>query len=37
MRETGPALLATSLVPSEDRVSGPGATAIMAVFTHLNP
>jgi hypothetical protein len=26
-----------SLVPSEDRVSGPGTTPIMAAFTHLNP
>lgn len=26
-----------SLVPPEDRVSGPGTTAIMAAFTHLNP
>jgi hypothetical protein len=26
-----------SLVPPEDRVSGPGASAIMAAFTHLNP
>ena len=26
-----------SLVPLEDRVSGPGTTAIMAAFTHLNP
>jgi len=26
-----------SLVPSEDRVSGPGTSAIMAAFTHLNP
>lgn len=26
-----------SLVPAEDRVSGPGTTAIMAAFTHLNP
>ena len=25
------------LVPSEDRVSGPGASIIMAAFTHLNP
>ena len=25
-----------SLVPPEDRVSGPGTTAIMAAFTHLN-
>jgi len=25
------------LVPKEDRVTGPGATAIMAPFTHLNP
>ena len=25
------------LVPAEDRVSGPGATPIMAAFTHLNP
>ena len=26
-----------SLVPLEDRVSGPGTSAIMAAFTHLNP
>lgn len=26
-----------SLVPIEDRVTGPGATPIMAAFTHLNP
>lgn len=26
-----------SLVPAEDRVSGPGSSAIMAAFTHLNP
>ena len=26
-----------SLVPPEDRVSGPGATVIMMAFTHLNP
>jgi len=26
-----------NLVPPEDRVSGPGATVIMAPFTHLNP
>lgn len=26
-----------SLIPSEDRVSGPGTTPIMAAFTHLNP
>jgi hypothetical protein len=26
-----------SLVPREDRVSGPGASPIMAAFTHLNP
>jgi hypothetical protein len=25
------------LVPQEDRVSGPGASIIMAAFTHLNP
>ena len=25
------------LVPPEDRISGPGASAIMAAFTHLNP
>lgn len=25
------------LVPPEDRVSGPGTSAIMAAFTHLNP
>ena len=24
-------------VPSEDRISGPGASIIMAAFTHLNP
>ena len=24
-------------MPPEDRVSGPGTTAIMAAFTHLNP
>jgi len=28
---------ALSLVPSADRVSGPGATLVMAAFTHLNP
>ncbi len=28
---------ALSLVPPADRVSGPGATLIMAAFTHLNP
>jgi hypothetical protein len=28
---------ALSLVPPADRVSGPGATLIMASFTHLNP
>ncbi|MCY3879347.1 MAG: RES family NAD+ phosphorylase [Rhodobacteraceae bacterium] len=27
----------TKLVPPEDRVSGPGASVIMAAFTHLNP
>lgn len=26
-----------SLVPPEDRISGPGATLVMAAFTHLNP
>lgn len=26
-----------SLVPVEDRVTGPGSTPIMAVFTHCNP
>ena len=26
-----------SLVPVEERVSGPGASVIMAAFTHLNP
>lgn len=26
-----------SLVPRNDRISGPGSTAIMAAFTHLNP
>ncbi len=26
-----------ALVPAEDRISGPGTTAIMAAFTHLNP
>ena len=26
-----------SLVPPEDRVSGPGTTPIMSAFTHLNP
>lgn len=26
-----------SLVPPEDRVSGPGTSSIMAAFTHLNP
>jgi hypothetical protein len=26
-----------ALVPPEDRVAGPGTTAIMAAFTHLNP
>lgn len=26
-----------SLVPPEDRVTGPGTTPIMAAFTHLNP
>jgi RES domain len=30
-------LNAVSLVPPADRVSGPGATLIMAAFTHLNP
>lgn len=28
---------AISLVPPADRVSGPGASIIMAAFTHLNP
>jgi len=28
---------AIELVPPEDRVFGPGATVIMAAFTHLNP
>ncbi len=28
---------ALSLVPPADRVSGPGATLVMAAFTHLNP
>lgn len=26
-----------SIVPPEDRISGPGRTPIMAAFTHLNP
>lgn len=26
-----------SLVPQEDRMAGPGASPIMAAFTHLNP
>lgn len=26
-----------ALVPAEDRVAGPGTSAIMAAFTHLNP
>jgi hypothetical protein len=26
-----------SLVPREERISGPGSTPIMAAFTHLNP
>lgn len=26
-----------SLVPDEDKVAGPGTSAIMAAFTHLNP
>lgn len=26
-----------SLVAPEDRISGPGSTAVMAAFTHLNP
>ncbi len=26
-----------SLVPPEDRIAGPGATPVMAAFTHLNP
>ena len=25
------------LVPPQDRISGPGASVIMAAFTHLNP
>jgi len=25
------------LIPAEDRVAGPGTSAIMAAFTHLNP
>ena len=28
---------ALSLVPVTDRVTGPGATLVMAAFTHLNP
>ena len=28
---------ALSLVPSDDRLTGPGATLVMAAFTHLNP
>ncbi len=28
---------ALSLVPAADRVTGPGATLVMAAFTHLNP
>jgi len=28
---------ALSLVPAADRVSGPGASLVMAAFTHLNP
>jgi hypothetical protein len=30
-------LRALSLVPLQDRVTGPGATLVMAAFTHLNP
>ena len=26
-----------ALVPAAERISGPGASAIMAAFTHLNP
>ena len=26
-----------SMVPPEDRVSGPGSSIIMSAFTHLNP
>ena len=26
-----------SLIPAEDRVSGPGTTPVMAAFTHRNP
>jgi hypothetical protein len=26
-----------SLVPAEERISGPGTTPVMAAFTHLNP
>ena len=26
-----------TLVPSEERLTGPGATPVMAAFTHLNP
>jgi len=26
-----------SLVPSDERIAGPGSSAIMAAFTHLNP
>jgi hypothetical protein len=26
-----------SIVPPEERISGPGTTAVMAAFTHLNP
>ncbi|HEY3847802.1 MAG TPA: RES domain-containing protein, partial [Acetobacteraceae bacterium] len=26
-----------ALVPPEDRISGPGASDVMAAFTHLNP
>jgi hypothetical protein len=26
-----------ALVPEDERVSGPGATPVMAAFTHLNP
>jgi hypothetical protein len=28
---------ALALVPKEHRISGPGATPVMAAFTHLNP
>ena len=26
-----------ALVPPDDRVSGPGASYVMAAFTHINP